>query len=107
MSSAVVTSLLSALAPGGTAVALVVLGLLSRRMSRTSGGKPFYIWFFVAAALLLISALARPLLLVSGETAPHDSVLWVLLFDGLPALGISIGMYAAWHYWSWLLAERS
>jgi hypothetical protein len=99
--------LLNALAPLGIAAALVVLGLLSKRMNDNTGSaKPYYRWFYVAAALLVISAAARLVGDLGGETEPHTRIEWVLLYDGLPALGITLGLYVAWRYWSWLLAER-
>jgi hypothetical protein len=32
---------------------------------------------------------------------------WVLLYNGLPALAVTLGLFVAWRYWSWLLAERN
>jgi hypothetical protein len=35
-----------------------------------------------------------------------NSIEWVLIYNGLPALAVTIGVYLGWRYWSWLLAER-
>ena len=100
-------SILSALAPLGIAAALVVMGLLSKRMNDNTGSaKPYYRWFYVAAGLLLISAGARVVGALSQDAELHIRLEWVLLYDGLPALGITLGVFVAWRYWSWLLAER-
>ncbi len=96
---------LSILGVGGVAVAMVVLGLLSKRMSETTGGDPHYRWFFAAALLLIVSAAARLVGRAVGTGGDAD-VVWALLYDGLPALAVTIGVRTAWHYWSWMLAER-
>jgi hypothetical protein len=74
-------------------------------MHETTKGAPVYRWFYVAAFLLLMSAGAR-LVGASQQIAIQSSWLWVLLYDGLPALGVLIGLAAAWRIWAWLLAER-
>ncbi|MDX2137440.1 MAG: hypothetical protein SF123_05045 [Chloroflexota bacterium] len=95
------------LGPAGVAVALVVLGLLSRRLGATTRTGAHYGWFFFSAALMTMSAGAR----VAGMWTSADNLanepIWVLLYNGLPALAITIAVFTAWHYWSWLLAERS
>jgi hypothetical protein len=101
--------ILSMIGPVGLAVMMTVLGLLSKRMNDTTRGTAYFRWFFVAAALLIVSALAR---LVGGvlglqqDPGLANRVDWVLLYVGLPALAVSIALRTAWHYWSWLLAER-
>ena len=96
---------LSVLGVGGVAVTMVVLGLLSKRMSQTTGGDPYYRWFFVAALLLIASAAARLIGRAVG-TSGESEIAWALIYDGMPALAVTIGVRTAWHYWSWMLAER-
>lgn len=90
-------------------VMLVVMGLLSRRLGRVTRAAPYFLGFYLAAGLVLVGGLARfaPLLDVvePGARLTHN-VLWVLLYNGTPALGVTIGAIVAWRYWSWLLAER-
>ncbi len=105
MTTEVVTHLLSALGPGGIACAMLVLARLSARMYETTRGTPAYRWFYVAALLLTISAAAR-VFGVIARTPLQDSWLWVILYDGLPAIAVMVGLSAAWHIWAWLLAER-
>ncbi|MBZ0294728.1 MAG: hypothetical protein K8L99_19350, partial [Anaerolineae bacterium] len=42
-------------------VMLVVMGLLSKRLGSVTRTPPYYVWFFVAAALIGISALLQML----------------------------------------------
>jgi hypothetical protein len=99
------THVLSALGPAGIACALFVLGRLSARMHETTRGAPVYRAFYAGALLLAISAAARLIGVGQGE-ALEQTWLWVILYDGLPIIGIVISLVAAWHVWAWLLAER-
>jgi hypothetical protein len=90
----------------GISVLLAVMGLLSHRLGRVTRAKPYYLVFFVGALLVAIGAGVRiwqpePTVNLTTET------LWVLLYHGMPALGLTLGVVAAWRYWSWLLAERN
>lgn len=90
-------------------VALVVLALLSKRLGAQTHAKPHYRGFIVAALLMAISLAAR-LANELWHLAPPDvlssSALWIILYNGLPALALTISVVFAWRYWSWLLAER-
>jgi hypothetical protein len=102
--------LLGLVEPLSLAVALVVLGLLSRRLGKASHIRPRYTGFFVGAGLLVFSAAARFANLLFGWIKPEQipsSLVWTVLYTGVPALGLTVGLIAAWRYWSWLLAERS
>jgi hypothetical protein len=102
--------LLGLLGPISICVAMIVVGLLSKRLGRVTRTPHYYIGFFGAAVLMGISILARLLNLGHGPTSAvelnHDP-LWVLLYIGLPAAALTIAVVIAWRYWSWLLAERS
>lgn len=97
---------------GGIAIAtaLVVLGLLSKRLGSVTRTPPYYVWLYVAAGLMLVSILTRLVHLGQGPevavTLIEDKVS-VLLYAGLPAIAITLGVVVAWRYWSWLLAERN
>lgn len=90
-------------------VALIALGILSRRLGAATHAAPYYLGFYVAALLVAVSLVARTANLILGfaddAAAAHDPG-WALLFAGLPALGMTLGLVMAWRYWSWLLAER-
>lgn len=103
------TGILSMIGLVSISAALVVLGLLSRRLGQVTHASPRYIGFFIAAALVGAGALARLLHLqvhIHTLTTLHHNIIWVLLYNGLPACGVTLGVIVAWRYWSWLLAER-
>jgi hypothetical protein len=95
-------------------VALVVMALLSKKLGSATQTPPYYVGFYVSALLVLGGVVVRLLdfiwaqadVLALREGRP-DAVLRVLLYNGLPAFGVTIGVIVAWRYWSWLLAERN
>ncbi|MGQ9910121.1 MAG: hypothetical protein ACUVS2_14935 [Candidatus Flexifilum sp.] len=93
----------------GILIVLIVMGLLSRRLGLATRARPYYLVFFAAAGLTGISLIAHLINLISGAIGagglPEDPG-WVLVINGLPALAVTLGLYSAWRYWSWLLAER-
>lgn len=90
----------------GIAIMLLWLSLLSRRLGSVTHAKPQFIGLWVASFLVASGAVARFVNAWRGTEVNH-SLLWVLVYHGLPALGLTIGVIFAWRYWSWLLAERS
>jgi hypothetical protein len=102
------TDILSLFGPLGVIVALVVLGLLSRRLGRVTHMFPYYIGFYIAAGLMTASLLVRVFLIQPGTASivqEHPAILFA--YVGLPALSMTLGVVIAWRYWSWLLAERA
>ena len=97
-------ALLGLFGPLSIAITLAVMGLISRRLGEQTYAKPFYLGFYAAALLMLVSVAAQflDLLLQGGSGDP----LWIILVDVLPAVAVTIGVIFAWRYWSWLLAER-
>lgn len=101
--------LFGALGPLALGVMFVVLALLSQRLGRVTRVRPYYVGSYVAALLLGISTLARVVNLGRGAataTELREEPLLVLLYTIIPALAVTIGLIAAWRYWSWLFAER-
>jgi hypothetical protein len=96
---------LSWLNPAAIAGALLWLALLSRRLGKVTHAPPHYIGLFVAAALVGASAVLRIVNLWLGVDVDGWWG-WALLYNGLPALGVTVGLVFAWRYWSWLFAER-
>lgn len=90
-------------------VALLVLGALSRRLGRVTRSKAYYVGFYVSALMVAVGVVAR-LMNLSDSVASiadlHHNIVWVLLYHGVPAVGVTLGVMIAWRYWSWLLAER-
>lgn len=105
----ILAELLAIIGMSSISVALVVLGVLSRRIGRVTRTRAYYIGLYVAAGLVAVGPLARLVnfmgWLVPLENLQHN-ILWLLLYNGLPCVGITIGVVVAWRYWSWLLAER-
>ncbi len=95
--------LLGMIGPAGIFVVLIVMGLLSKRMGSVTRTRPYYLGFYVAAALIGISILAR---LMDANPAA-GGLTAILFYVGLPALSVTIAVIVAWRYWSWLFAERS
>lgn len=94
------------LGPIAVGVALIILGQLSRRLGQVTRAPRYYLGLYIAAGLMGISVFARLVnIRVPGDILRTDP-LWVLLYVGFPALGVTLGVIVAWRYWSWLLAER-
>jgi hypothetical protein len=87
---------------------LVVMAVFSRRLGRVTKAFPHYVGFLIGAAFVAIGFGVRLLDLLNGGDSlqlQHD-LMRVLLYNGMPAAGVTIGVMTAWRYWSWLLAER-
>ncbi len=100
---------LGLIAPLSLMVMLVVLGLLCRRFGQATGAAPYYLGLFIGAFLIGVSLFVRVANLLLGFSealAQQQAPAWALLYDGLPALGLTLALVAAWRYWSWLLADR-
>lgn len=96
--------------PLSVAVALMIMGRLTRRFAKAAGHSRWYLGFFLAALLVVLGVVARLLNLTQSAGDLNfivDDANRILLYHGLPALGITLGVVIAWRYWSWLLAERN
>lgn len=103
-------ALWSLLEPISLTLLLFCIGLLSRRLGDASEAPPRYHGFFVGALLMGISAAARVIDVLFVHVPPQtadEALFWVLVYRGLPALALTLGLIGAWRYWSWLLAERA
>jgi hypothetical protein len=89
--------------------ALVMLGQLSQRLGEVMGMSAHYRWYYVSAASVGLSMLAR-LLIISVQTAPQAPVFlstpsFRLLGYHIPlAAGVTVGLFVTLYYWKWLLA---
>ena len=95
-------ALLSATGPIAIAVMLVIIGLFSQRLGAVTKTPSYYRWFFVAAVFVSMSIGAR---LLGATDAGVSEVVAGIYVVGL-ALGLTIGLITAWHYWRWLFSER-
>ncbi len=89
---------------------LIIVAMLSKRLGDATRAKPQYFAFYLAITLMTLSIALR-ILNTALEIVPinqiHESLLWVFIYNGLPAAAFTLGVVAAWHYWSWLLAESA
>lgn len=100
------TALTSILGPFSISAMLLLLGLLSKRLGSVTNAPRHYRWFYFASILVGIGAVLRFFTLGRNLTPQDAGILGIFLYNGLPALGVTIGVVVAWRYWSWLLAER-
>lgn len=90
-------------------VALLILAQLSKRLGSVTHARSYYWAYYLAIALIWSGILVRLLFITRGQSflqATNTKLVYTLVSDGLPAIGITIGLIVTWHYWSWLLAER-
>jgi hypothetical protein len=93
----------------GIGTALLILGLLSKRLGKATRARSSYVGFYAAATILYLNALLQAANAVLNFAPPDllmSDPLWLFAYIGLPALGVTLGIIFAWRYWSWLLAER-
>jgi hypothetical protein len=87
------------------AIALFYLGMLSRRLGKVTHSLPYYMGLFVSAIIVALSPIAQITNNILN-TNVEGSIWWALIYNGLPAFGLTLGISFAWRYWSWLFAER-
>jgi hypothetical protein len=90
-------------------MALLVLAELSKRLGKVTHARSYYWAYYLSVALIWASVLVRLFFITRGQSfiqATNIKLVYTLVSDGLPAIGITIGLIVTWHYWSWLLAER-
>lgn len=90
-------------------VALIVLARLSQTLGKVTQARPYFVGNYIAAGLIWGGGLVRFYFITRAQSnlpAPDDNLVYILLSDGLPALGMTLGLVVTWYYWSWLLAER-
>lgn len=91
---------------------LFILAALSQRMGQVRKMPPLYRGFYLSAACLIAALLVRFLrvsaLLASPEEPAflNDSRFYLLTYHVPLAFGLTVSLWVAWRYWSWLLRER-
>ena len=91
---------------------LFILAALSQRMGEVRKMPPLYRGFYLGAGCLIAALLVRflrvsALLASTGGPAFLNDGLFYLLAYHLPlTLGLTVSLWVAWRYWSWLLRER-
>ncbi len=103
-----VTAIFGLIGMASIGLATAVLGSISKRMGQVTHTPPYYIGLYISSALFMVSVVAR---LVNWLRNVQPAELngdpgVIILYIGLPALAVTLGVIVAWRYWSWLLAER-
>lgn len=89
-----------------------VLFKLSERFGSVVKMKPFYRQYYLALIFSGIGLLTHIFIVFASlqpETAPTiiNSSWFLLVAYHLPlAIGVSIGLFVTWRYWSWLVTEK-
>ncbi|MCU0511035.1 MAG: hypothetical protein MUE40_00525 [Anaerolineae bacterium] len=93
---------------GAVIALLLLLARLSQRLGTVTHARPHYRGLYVAALLVAAGLLGRLyyLTLPPSTTTLNQNLVYIILCDGLPALGVTLALVITWYYWSWLLAER-
>jgi len=109
------TAFFTLLSPTGTIAAIVVLYILARlskKLGAVTRMAPYYRWYWVGMASLLVGLMSQFLritVLLAGEAhySWFNAAPFYLFTYHLPvALGVTIGLVVTWRYWSWLLREQ-
>lgn len=90
-------------------VAIIVLARLSHRLGSVMHVRPYYLGLYISTVLIWLGIIAHIFFLTSPLATfqnLNQNTIYVLLSEGLPALGITLALIVVWYYWSWLLAER-
>ena len=90
-------AVLGLVGPLALIIATLVIALLSQRLGTITKQLRVYRWLFVAIGVMTVAVVIRFWAL--------DSING-LAYPLLMALGLTIALVVAWHYWGWLLGER-
>jgi hypothetical protein len=89
-----------------------ILARLSERLGSVEKMPPIYRYYYVAIFFLSIGFLYH-LLAARFHSVPESFPHWfssswfLLLVHYLPlAVGVTIGLYVTWRYWSWLVTKN-
>ncbi|HFD39551.1 MAG TPA: hypothetical protein ENJ31_06850 [Anaerolineae bacterium] len=109
----IVSGILGAAGLGSLAIMLLILARFGHKLGAVTKMKPYYRGYYAAIGLVAAAFVTR-FIRVSVFWAPPDMIpavlndpIFYLAAYHLPlALGLSIGLFVTWRYWSWLLKER-
>ena len=93
--------------------ALVILAQFSKKLGAVTKMRPLYRGYYVAACLVGLALVVRFIrtsvfMASPGSMSPilTEPLFYLFLYHLPLALGTTLGVILAWHYWSWLLKER-
>jgi hypothetical protein len=104
-------SWLGAFAPLSLMILFYILAKLSERFGSVVKMRPIYRHYYTATLFLALGTAAHflaTLALTSTDLPAWFASPWFLLLaHNLPlAIGVTIGLFITWRYWSWLVTER-
>jgi hypothetical protein len=89
-----------------------ILARLSERLGAVQKMSLKYRYYYVALVFLTVAYLTQ-LLVSRAVSAPENFPSWLtslwfaFIAHHLPlTIGVSIGLYVTWHYWSWLVVVK-
>lgn len=88
-----------------------ILAKLSQRLGAVEKMYPYYRYYYVANLFIIIGTIshvviARAALSSQGFPIWLVSSWFILLAHYFPmAIGVTIGLFVTWRYWSWLITE--
>jgi hypothetical protein len=93
-------SLVGALA---LALAVAILGALSKRLGEVTRVPPYYRWFYVSAAIISGGVLGRVVITLQVGNLDAQAA---LLYDIPLVVGLLVAVMTTGVYWGWLIGER-
>ena len=88
-----------------------ILAKLSQRLGSVEKMSPYYRYFYVANAFIVIGAVSH-IIMARVALSPQDFPAWLLapwfllISHYVPlTIGVTIGLLVTWRYWSWLIRE--
>ena len=101
---ATLTGFLGLVGLAGVGFMLYAFGSLSQRLGAVALLRPYYRLFWISVVGVALAIGGR--LLVIAGLVDNSNFLIILLIYYLPlAVGLSMGLFAVWYYWRWLLRE--
>ncbi len=104
-----VLALLGVAAPLALIYGLYVMAQISQRFGSVTKRPPYYRWFYVSMALMLLPAAMR--LLAPGTSDDGsgeivESSIRAFLYTVPLVLSLAVALGAAWRYWGWLIHSQ-
>lgn len=104
-----VLALLSVAAPLAVIYGLYVMAQISQRFGTVTKRSPYYRWFYVAMALMLLPVAVRLLAPGMGEGGSGEldgSSTGAFLYTLPLVLSLAIALATVWRYWGWLIQSQ-
>ncbi|WP_162909481.1 hypothetical protein [Aggregatilinea lenta] len=102
-----VLALLSVAAPLALIYGLYVMAQISQRFGAVTKRPPYYRWFYVSMALMLLPVVMRLLAPGMGDDGViYDDSIDAFLVTIPLVLSLALALGTAWRYWDWLIHSQ-